>query len=85
MAISTFTLSRLPDVLEERGVKKTQHYQDIQDGLFTRPVKIGKRASAWPKHETAALNQARIAGKTDDEIRKLVAELEAARTVGTEA
>lgn len=82
MAIPTHTLSRLPDVLAERGVKKTQHYTDVKNGLFTRPVKIGKRASAWPKHETAVINQARIAGKSEEEIKKLVAELEAAREVG---
>jgi prophage regulatory protein len=82
MATSTPTLTRLPGVLAERGVRKTQHYYDVKNGLFTRPVKIGKRASAWPAHEVAAINQARIAGKSDEEIKKLVAELEAARTSG---
>lgn len=85
MATSTPTLSRLPSVLAERGVRKTQHYEDIKRGLFTRPVKLGPRASAWPLHEVAALNAARIAGKSDEEIKKLVAELEAARKIGVEA
>ncbi len=35
--------------------------------------------SAGPAHEVAALNAARIAGKTDEEIRALVVKLEAAR------
>jgi prophage regulatory protein len=85
MANTTPTLWRTARVLDERGVRKTQHYEDIKNGLFTRPVKIGKRASAWPQHETAALNAARIAGKSDDEIRQLVAELEAARTFGADS
>lgn len=75
-------LLRLARVLESRGIKKTQHYADIQAGLFTSPIKIGKRASAWPAHEVTALNAARIAGKSDDEIKKLVAELEEARADG---
>jgi prophage regulatory protein len=52
---------------------------DIQQGLFTHPVQIGLRAVGWPATELAMLNAARIAGKTDDEIRALVAKLEAAR------
>lgn len=78
-------LLRLPDVLAARGVKNSQHYDDVKDGLFTRPVKIGPRASAWPAIEVAKLNAARIAGATDDEIRQLVTELEAARTMQGEA
>jgi prophage regulatory protein len=47
--------------------------------LFTSPVQIGARAVGWPDSELEALNAARIAGKTDDEIRALVVKLEAAR------
>ena len=77
----TQVLLRLNDVLSLRGLRKSQHYEDIQNGLFTHPVKIGSRASAWPEHEVAAINAARIAGMTDDEIRELVMKLEAARKV----
>ena len=82
MKVTTFisALLRLTTVLSLRGVGKSQHYDDIQSGLFTPPVKIGTRASAWPAHEVAALNAARIAGKTDDQIRKIVIDLLAART-----
>jgi prophage regulatory protein len=73
------TILRLPAVLRERGRSRSTHYLDIQQGLFTRPVSIGARAVGWPEHEVATLNDARIAGKTDDEIRALVARLEAAR------
>jgi prophage regulatory protein len=33
----------------------------------------------WPEYEVEALNAARIAGKTGEEIRRLVKKLEAAR------
>lgn len=73
------TILRLPTVLRERGRSRSAHYLDIQQGLFTRPVAIGLRAVGWPSGEVTALNVARIAGKSDEEIRDLVVKLEAAR------
>jgi prophage regulatory protein len=75
----THTILRLPTVLRKRGRSRSAHYLDIQQGLFTRPVSIGARAVGWPEHDVDALNAARIAGKTDEEIRALVVKLEAAR------
>ena len=70
---------RLPAVLKQRGRSRSAHYLDIQNELFTKPVAIGSRAVGWPDTEVLALNAARIAGKTDDEIRTLVKKLEADR------
>ena len=73
------TILRLPAVLRERGRSRSSHYLDIQQGLYTQPVIIGLRAVGWPVNEVATLNAARIAGKSDDEIRALVTKLETAR------
>lgn len=73
------TILRLPAVLRERGRSRSSHYLDIQQGLYTQPVIIGLRAVGWPVNEVASLNAARIAGKTDKEIRELVSKLETAR------
>jgi prophage regulatory protein len=75
----THSILRLPAVLRERGRSRSAHYLDIQQGLFTHPVQIGLRAVGWPMTEVAAINAARIAGKSDEDIRALVAKLEAAR------
>jgi prophage regulatory protein len=75
----TTTILRLPAVLRERARSRSAHYLDIQQGLFTHPVRIGLRAVGWPASEVAALNAARIASKTESEIRELVAKLETAR------
>lgn len=75
----THTILRLSAVLRERARSRSAHYLDIQQGLFTRPVQIGLRAVGWPAVEVATLNAARIAGKSDDEIRSLVVKLETAR------
>ena len=72
-------LLRLPSVLHKRGKSRSAHYLDIKNRLFTQPVRIGLRSVGWPSHEVDALNAARIAGKSDEEIRTLVAKLEAAR------
>lgn len=70
---------RLPAVLKSRGRSRSSHYADIKSGLYVKPVQIGLRAVGTPEDEVNALNAARIAGKSDEEIRALVARLEAAR------
>lgn len=73
------TFWRRPTVESETGRHTSSLYEDIQKGLMVRPVKIGGRAVAWPADEVRAINAARIAGKTPDEIQRLVLKLEAAR------
>jgi prophage regulatory protein len=73
------TILRIPAVKTESGLSRSTLYLRISQGLWTKPVSLGFRAVGWPSDEVEALNAARIAGKTDDEIRDLVAKLEAAR------
>ena len=73
------TIFRLPAVKSESGYSRSTIYVRISQGLWTKPVSLGAQAVGWPASEVASLNAARIAGKSDDEIRKLVAALEAAR------
>jgi len=61
------------------GYRRSTIYLRIQQGLWTRPVHLGARAVGWPAHEVEALNLARVAGTSDEEIRRLVAQMEAAR------
>lgn len=72
-------LLRKPAVLALTGISASTFYQRIKDGLFTSPIKIGVRLSAWPANEVEDLILAIIAGRTDDEIRDVVKRLEAAR------
>lgn len=74
------TILRLPAVKAETGYSRSSIYLRISQGLWPKPVSLGARAVGWPADEVAALNAARIAGKGDDEIRRLVTKLEAART-----
>ena len=73
------TILRIPAVKSESGLSRSTIYLRIAQGLWTKPVSLGARAVGWPSDEVAAINAARIAGKTDEEVRSLVAKLEAVR------
>ena len=76
---SPVMILRIATTLRLRGRSRSAHYADIKDGLFVHPIRIGVRAAGTPDYEVAALIAARIAGKTDCEVRQLVLKLEAAR------
>ena len=75
------TILRLPAVKSESGLSRSTIYLRIAQGLWTKPVSLGGRAVGWPSRESSALNAARIAGKSNEEIRALVLELESARKI----
>ena len=75
----TRTIFRLPAVKAESGYSRSTIYLRITQGLWTKQVSLGPRSVGWPADEVAALNAARIAGKSDEEIRALVVKLETAR------
>ena len=74
------TIWRRRRVEAETGNSRSTIYLRISQGLMTSPVHLGPRAVGWPAREVEALNRARISGKSDDEIRVLVAKLHADRT-----
>jgi prophage regulatory protein len=75
----THTILRLPRTKTSTGLSRSTLYLRIKQGLFTKPVSLGGRAVGWPANEVEAVNAARIAGKTDAEVRDLVLKLEASR------
>lgn len=73
------TILRNASVRSECGFGRSTLYLRIKQGLWPKPVRLGERSVGWPADEVAAVNGARIAGKSDEEIRELVARLESAR------
>ena len=61
------------------GLSRSTIYKFMSEGRFPKPVRIGVRAVGWNSSSVEAVNAARIAGKTDAEIRALVLKLETAR------
>ncbi len=78
--MQALSLLRLPAVLERRGIGRTRHFHDVKGGQFPPPVRIG-RCITWPSTEVDAIVAATIAGATDDDLRKLAAELVAKRAL----
>ena len=77
--LGPITILRLPAVKAGSGYSRSTVYLRIAQGLWTKQISLGPRCVGWPDYECAALNAARISGKTDDEIRLLVLKLESAR------
>lgn len=73
------SMLKRPLVEQAMGKSRSTLYRDIQRCLLTKPVKIGGDRVAWPANEINEINRARCAGKSDDEIKSLVMELEQAR------
>lgn len=73
-------LIKLPVLVLKYAKSRSSIYQDVNDKLLPPPVKMGLRSSAWPLHEIESVIAARVAGKSSDEIKALVAELVSART-----
>lgn len=71
---------RMRAVMAETGHRShASIYSAIQAGMWTKSVSIGPRAVGWPADEVKAINAARIAGKSDNDIKALVNRLHAKR------
>ena len=76
---AALTILRRKQVEAETGYSRSTIYLRIAQGLWPKQVSLGARAVGWPAIEVDALNAARIAGKSDIEIRALVTKLHSAR------
>jgi len=72
-------IERRPEVQARAGISRSTLYAQTSQGLWPKSLKIAARAVGWPSKEVDAVIEARIAGKTDEEIRLLVKNLEVAR------
>ena len=75
------SLLRYPAVESKSGLGHSTLCALIANGLWTKPVRVSLRTSAFPDDEVEAMIEARRAGLNEDEIRKLVEQLHAARNV----
>ena len=75
-----YAILRRRDVSALTGKARSTLYADISRGTFVPPVSLGTKSVGWPSSEVYAINAARVAGKSDAEIKQLVADLVARRT-----
>lgn len=72
-------LLRIKSITQLTGNSRSTIYLRQLQGLWPKPVRLGPRMVAWPESEVLALNNARISGKSDEEIRGIVRGLEKIR------
>ena len=70
-----YQLIRRPEVITLTARSKSALQLDEKAGVFCPPVSIGERAVAYIKSEVESVIQARIEGKTAEQIKTLVQEL----------
>lgn len=71
---------RRPRTEQESGLPRSSLYTQISEGLFPPPIKLVGRTVGWASTEVYAINAARVAGRSNDEIREIVKGLVAARS-----
>jgi prophage regulatory protein len=79
---------KLPEVERRTARRRTSIYDRVRAGVFPPPVRLGAPSGsrpapvAWVEAEIDALNAATAAGRSEAELRALVARMVAARREG---
>lgn len=76
---------RLPKTIQKTGLSRSTIYGLVKSRLFPKQIKLSPRTMGFIEGEVDAIINARIAGKSEEEIKALVIELEEARSkIGAE-
>jgi len=74
-----YQIIRFSDACRALNKSRGSIYRDIKNRLLPPPFSLGQRSVGWPESEILLIQTARIAGKSDAEIRALVQDLITAR------
>ncbi|WP_065978093.1 helix-turn-helix transcriptional regulator [Pseudoalteromonas lipolytica] len=72
---------RRTTVLENTGLSKSTLYNRLKEGVFPPPISLGARAVGWVESECEKVIQAMVAGYSEQQLKDLVQEIVASRTV----
>ena len=61
------------------GVSRTTPWRWTSDGLLPPPIRLSPGCTRWLSDELELIDQARLKGRTDAEIRELVREIVSSR------
>jgi prophage regulatory protein len=67
---------RLPTVSDRTGLSFSSIYKQIRLGEFPRGIKLTARATGWDEEAVQGWIEAKLRGASDEEIAKLVSDLE---------
>lgn len=69
----------IPQRAAQSAVTASTVWRHIKSGLLPQPVKLGENTTRLPGHELEQIDQARLAGASAGDIKKLVKRLHAQR------
>ena len=75
----TIKMLRIWDVTSATGLSRSSVWLHVKLLQLPPPVKIGTRAVGWSSAEIGRINEARMAGASEDEIKDLVQSMVAGR------
>jgi len=71
--------SSTSQILDVCPFGKSTMYEQINEGLFPKPIKASNKKNTWLTIEVKAVLNTRIQGKSNEQIKEVVANLKAAR------
>lgn len=69
-------INRFPEVMNKTGLPRSSIYAQIGLGLFPKGIKLTARARGWSDGEIDEWIEAKLKGASNEEIAKLVSDLE---------
>lgn len=76
------TFLRLPAVRARIGLSRSSIYLAVAQGTLPSQIRLSSRAVGFIEAEITEVIDARVAGKSDDDIRALVIDIKARRAGG---
>lgn len=68
--MKTKQLLRMPDVIVQVALSKSQIYKLIKEGSFPKPIKVGSRVSAWVSEDIGRWIDQTINAANDAEVER---------------
>lgn len=70
---------RVPEICKLRECGRTRLYEEMANGMWPKPIRLGPRTTVWLRSEVDSMLAAYVAGYSTDRIKQLVKDIEAKR------
>ena len=77
--MSKIQYNTIDEVLRRLATGRSTLYAKVQQGVFLKPVKLGKRKIAWPQHEVDQMMIFYLRSPSEEQAQDFVRDLESDR------
>lgn len=77
--MSKIQYNTIDEVLRRLATGRSTLYTKVQQGVFPKPVKLGKRKIAWPQHEVDQMMIFYLRSPSEEQAQDFVRDLESDR------